>query len=147
MSVRVMAAVFAARIGDAPSKAVLLAMADYAADDGSSIHPSVETLTEKTELSRRTVQRALADLKKQGLIHEVSRRADAACHYRIDLWEVEVRRYPERPKKRSRRSASATPLSNRRSVSVTPPREQVGASERRTRGCQRDALDAEGAPA
>jgi hypothetical protein len=140
-----MAAVYAARIGHAQSKAVLLAMADHAADDGSSIHPSVETLAEKTELSRRTVQRALADLKTLGLIHEVSRRADAACHYRIDLWAVEARRRPERHEQRKRRSASVTPLSRRRSASVTPLSETdqsirgVSVTPPGRKGRQRDA--------
>jgi DNA-binding transcriptional ArsR family regulator/rubrerythrin len=123
MSVRVMAAVFAARIGDASRKAVLLAMADHAADDGASVHPSVDLLMDKTDLSRRTVQRGLRELEMMGLIHEVSRRPDAACHYRIDVAAVAALRRPDRRKTRRRRG-----------VSLTPPREPEGVSPRRTRG-------------
>ena len=43
-------------------KMVLLAMADYASDNGDSIFPSIETLSHKTSLSDRSVQTSIQNL-------------------------------------------------------------------------------------
>lgn len=45
---------------------VLLAVADHASDDGRNAYPSVRRLAEKTKVSTRTVQRALASLVRLG---------------------------------------------------------------------------------
>jgi hypothetical protein len=67
MSIRLMSLVFESNI-EPNDKLVLLAMADYAADNGTQIFPSIETLVHKTSLSERTVQRSLRDLEAQELI-------------------------------------------------------------------------------
>jgi hypothetical protein len=56
-----MAAVFEADTGSAINKVVLLALADHAADDGTSIYPSVATISRKSDLSERVCQDALRE--------------------------------------------------------------------------------------
>jgi hypothetical protein len=82
MSVRLMTLVYEAEVGSLkyqeesgevrtlsqPDKAVLLAMADCAADDGSSVFLGVERLTWKTELSERSVRESLRHLRLAGLV-------------------------------------------------------------------------------
>ena len=50
------------------SKFVLLALADHANDEGRGAYPSLDTLSKKTSMSRRTVQRALDALIKLEII-------------------------------------------------------------------------------
>ena len=57
-----MAQVFSAKLPP-KLKLVMLCMADYASDDGSSIFPSVETLAQRVGVSERTVLRALKELR------------------------------------------------------------------------------------
>ena len=82
MSIGLMSAVFVANIPDieidcgsekhtvkaSTSKFVLLALADHANDEGKGAYPSIETIGKKTSLQRRTVQRALDALIKNGYI-------------------------------------------------------------------------------
>lgn len=74
MSVRMMALVFGARFGSrnnvtpAVRKSVALKLADYASDDGSRVFPSVATIAAQTEISERTVQRALTGFVEEGLL-------------------------------------------------------------------------------
>lgn len=67
MSIKLMSQVWES---DLPSeqKYTLLALADYANDDGENVYPSVGTLARKTSLSPRTVQRHLRALEADGLI-------------------------------------------------------------------------------
>lgn len=44
------------------SKLVLLALCDWASDNGDSVHPSIETIAKKVGCSSRTVQRIIGDL-------------------------------------------------------------------------------------
>jgi hypothetical protein len=50
------------------AKSVCLALADHANEDGKGAYPSIQTLCDKTEYERRTVQRALDALIKQNII-------------------------------------------------------------------------------
>lgn len=68
MSVRVMSLCYDARFGSANRKAVAVALADHADDKGANVYPSVARLAFKTELSERTVQRALRELEQIGII-------------------------------------------------------------------------------
>jgi hypothetical protein len=52
------------------AKAVLLALADRAADDGTGAWPSVRTIADEVELGKRTTDAVLAALKAEGLIEE-----------------------------------------------------------------------------
>lgn len=67
MSIRLMARVFETNL-PTTEKFVLLAMADYASESGESIFPSVETLSRKTSLDERTVQRAILSLVGKGFL-------------------------------------------------------------------------------
>ena len=53
---------------ESSEKFILLAMSDYASDDGESVYPSVESLSRKTSLSERTVQRSIQTLMEMGWI-------------------------------------------------------------------------------
>lgn len=50
---------------------VLLAMADHARDDGTSVYPSIEYLSWKTGYSERNVQRVLRELEDAELIVQI----------------------------------------------------------------------------
>jgi hypothetical protein len=67
MSVKVMGAVWDLKIGR-DEKLVLLAYADHASHDGSSIYPAVSTIAEKTGYSERSVQSITRDLEQQGYL-------------------------------------------------------------------------------
>lgn len=68
MSVRVMSIVFEADGGlTATQKLVLLALADHAADDGTSVYPSVKTISHKTNLAEGGVRKALRELRDSDL--------------------------------------------------------------------------------
>lgn len=68
MSNEVQGLCFKARFGCPKRKAVAVAMADHAHDDGTHIWPSIKLLAKKTDWSERTVQRALRELASVGLI-------------------------------------------------------------------------------
>lgn len=67
VSATVMAWVFTLDV-TADQQQVLLALADHAHDDGSSIYPSVGRLAWKTNRSERTVQRILRSIEQEGLL-------------------------------------------------------------------------------
>lgn len=66
-------------VRDAPSRHVLLCLANYANEKGRGAYPSVRTLAEDTGLSERTIQIKLSGLKQSGMI----RRGDQARAARI----------------------------------------------------------------
>lgn len=73
-------------------KAVLVALADHASNDGRKVFPAVDRLQKKTSYAERTVRRALSDLRDMGLIHVVR---EAKYHrpteYALDLPEMQSR--------------------------------------------------------
>jgi len=66
-------------------KLVLLYYADRASDDGSGIWPSVDTVSQKTGLSRRSVQRITKDLIINGFLFVVGRSKYHTKLLRINL--------------------------------------------------------------
>lgn len=65
---------------------VLLALADWAKDDGTSIFPKLDTLAQKARLSVRGAQMCMARLRQDGVIVEVSpARRGRAAQYKIVL--------------------------------------------------------------
>jgi hypothetical protein len=67
-------------------KAVLVALADHADDNGNQVYPAVERICIKTSYAERTVRRALADLRNMGLIHVVKEATyHASTEYKLDL--------------------------------------------------------------
>lgn len=88
-------------------KAALLAMADWANDDGSSLHPSIYAVAERLTCSERTAQRLLKDLVEDRWLAVVGNafggKPGATRHYRINVRKVreeaameEARRAAER---------------------------------------------------
>ena len=71
MSIRVMNEVWESRKFEGNQLLLLLALADFASDDGGNVFPSVEKMAEKTRASRRTVQRNLRKLEDEGMLIEV----------------------------------------------------------------------------
>ncbi len=71
MSIEVMTLVFKRSLGSVTKKAVLLAMADAANDDGSGVWKSAETIAGECDISKRTVLRTWKELETDGLIQRV----------------------------------------------------------------------------
>lgn len=73
-------------------KAVLVALADHANDDGRHVYPGAKRIAIKTSYTTRTVRRALADLREMGLI-TVARESShhRPTEYEIDLTECRAR--------------------------------------------------------
>lgn len=67
-------------------KFVLVALADNAADDGSSIYPSIETLVKKTQMSERGCQIALRHLEAAGINGEHPEGLLVLEHEEHTLW-------------------------------------------------------------
>lgn len=88
MSVHVQGLCFKARFKCPKRKAVAVAMADHAHDDGTSIWPSVARLAAKTEWSERTVQRVIRELQTLGilvLVEEGGHGAKSTNEFRFDM--------------------------------------------------------------
>lgn len=80
------------KVGSPTVKAVLMYMSDRAADDGSGIWTSKSTMADDLEMSKRTVQNAIAELISRGLISEAgSRKCDRGftVDYTINLAMIE----------------------------------------------------------
>lgn len=71
MSVRVMSLVWERYPAGGSELLLMLALADFASDDGDRIYPSVATLSKKVRQSERNVQRLLRKLVKSGLLEIV----------------------------------------------------------------------------
>jgi hypothetical protein len=85
MSIKVMTLVFETTL-PGPEKLTLLALADFAHDDGGSIFPAVERIATKATCSDRTVQRHLRSLEQQGVLVVVQPAThNSPTHYRIVL--------------------------------------------------------------
>lgn len=82
MSIKVMTAVWEHGPQNSTQRFVLLALADYASDDGRNTYPAVETLAAKCALSERTVIRALDALIHDGYLVR-QRRKDTTNLYQI----------------------------------------------------------------
>lgn len=67
MSVKQMSMVWESDI-DGADKLLLLAMADFANDEGQQIFPSVRRLTYKTGQSERSIQRRLSEYRAAGVL-------------------------------------------------------------------------------
>lgn len=84
MSVKVMGAVWDLKI-ERDQKFILLAYADHASHDGSSIYPAVSTVAEKTGYSERSVQMITRELEKAGYLI-----ADGAGMHGTNRWRIPI---------------------------------------------------------
>lgn len=85
MSVQAMSWAMSQKIvTDAPSRHVLLCLANYAGADGRGAFPAAETLAKDTGLSERTVRHRLAFLEEAGVIRRGNQAIAAAYIGRAD---------------------------------------------------------------
>lgn len=67
MSVKLMSYAFDTHL-NGNDKLVLLALCDFASDDGDSCYPSIQRIADKASISERTAQRILSKFREWGLI-------------------------------------------------------------------------------
>lgn len=89
MSIEVMTLVFKRSLGSVTRKAVMLAMADAANDDGSGIWKAAETIAAQCDLSKRTVFRTWKELEADGLIRRVGTRTVRGGE--VIIWGIDTR--------------------------------------------------------
>lgn len=77
MSILLMSKVFATSLQPS-KKIVLLALADFANDEGKNIFPSVATIAKKSSLSHRTVQTVIGDFLDSGVLRVAKNRFGGA---------------------------------------------------------------------
>lgn len=85
MSVKASSIVWAESKQKGAALLMLLALADYAHDDGSYAFPSVQTLTKKTRMTRRNVQLLLRKLEDAGEIMPMGIHNSGTVIYRLLL--------------------------------------------------------------
>lgn len=89
MSIRALAWAQTIRTGHYTRKLVLIALADRFNEGEDAAWPSIGWLERTTELSRRTIQRALRDLEEQGLIIPCGR-AGTDTRYQTNRYRLAV---------------------------------------------------------
>ncbi len=105
-----MALVMRRAMGSATRKAVMLAMADAANEDGCGIWKSADTIAAQSEISRRTVLRVWQELESEGLI--LRRGTRPVRGGEVIVWDIDVRKVSVLPK--------AVPAVNRPGDTVSP---------------------------
>lgn len=103
------------KVGSPTQKAVLMALASYAWDDGSSVWVTKATLAADLEMGHRTVQDAIRALVEKGLLIVVGEREikhGFTVEYRIDLDAVEALEQTRDPRKKTFKNGcgSRTPV-------------------------------------
>ena len=92
MSILLMSRVFATNLQPS-KKIVLLALADFANDDGRNIFPSVATVARKSSLSHRSIQAILGNFLRSGILRVTKNQFGGAPgktrHLQIDLTALE----------------------------------------------------------
>jgi hypothetical protein len=83
MSIRVMTAVWDHAAVSGGDMLVLLAMADFAHDDGAGVYPLQSTLAAKARMSERNLRYCLEALEEKGYIERIGKRGTRT------LWRVE----------------------------------------------------------
>lgn len=120
-----MTLVWGATFGDPNLKTIALKLADYAWDDGSNIFPSVATVSEATELDRRTVQRGLRKLHQLKLLTVKEGEAfkggrGRSTRYTMDLaWLI--------ARQRDQNSVTVTPIKERQPAALSTVKGVTGA--------------------
>lgn len=88
MSAHLLGIAFGARMGTHCRKLILLKLVDHCRDDGTKIFPAMRSLAEAAECDRRTVQKALRDFVRVGLLSVVQqggRGPGCTTEYAFDL--------------------------------------------------------------
>jgi hypothetical protein len=91
MSIKVMSAVWENSKQHQGSLLVLLAIADYAHEDGSGAYPAIETLARKSRLSLRQTRRAIQTLVQAGeLVVEHNKGPNRVNLYRVTFCQGDI---------------------------------------------------------
>ena len=85
MSIKAVEWVFAHSEATLGARLVMLALADYAHDDGSNAFPSLSTVAAKTRMSVRQVRRCLRDLEESGEIEATGVHDSGTVIYRVSM--------------------------------------------------------------
>jgi len=93
MSIHNLNLAFKSEIQKSSLKFILVALADYANED-SEAYPSIETITRKTSLNRKTIQSGLVELVNLGYIEDTNQRRGRTKS--VKIWRLTI----ERPQKR-----------------------------------------------
>lgn len=115
-------------LGSMALKAVANALAQLTNEDSGDCWPSVQLVSDWTDLSRRAVQMNLRQLEKRGAIHaEGSRRGgrQQTTHYRLNLGWFEAR---ARQKNEPIKGAPHSPITDVNSAPRSPFKDEKGAS-------------------
>lgn len=110
MSVKIMSMVFERYPTGGGEMILALALADHAKDDGTDVYPSIESLTEKTRQSRRTVQYQLRKMEEKEwliLVNSGNGGRNQRREYRINPAWIAGEDLPEKSK-----GAKSAPLNN-----------------------------------
>jgi hypothetical protein len=128
MAIRIMAMVFKSGGLTPTQKLVLLALADHANEEGSSVFPSVQRLTIKTGLGERAVRKCLGDFRDSKLLLVVHKAGQhRPTEYAINVQKLTDLRHPDLHQMPSRGAPDAG-LDNP-GVHVVPSRGARGAPE------------------
>lgn len=119
MSVRLMDRVWRHSLHSGTSLLVLLALADYANDDGTGIWPSYESIARKARISRRHAMRAIAHLCEVGPVRIIQRGGgrSGVNIYAIDIGKIG----DERPMPKDDKAGNSDSLSPVNGDSMSPP--------------------------
>jgi hypothetical protein len=90
VSIRAMDWVFSYSEATLGSRLVLLALADFAHDDGTNAYPSVETIAKKARLSPRGARAALRKLEEEGHVERTGISDYGTAIYRVLVGGAEV---------------------------------------------------------
>jgi hypothetical protein len=101
MSIEQLNLAFKADIQKAATKFVLVALADYANEAGEA-YPTVETITAKTSLNRKTIISALKELSLLGFITDTGMVRGKTGQ--VKVWKLQLKATPERVPKTGRLS-------------------------------------------
>lgn len=102
---------------------LLLAIADYAKDDGTGAWPSIETLAKKTRMGRRNVQKLLRKLEDEGELIVYQGKGPKYGQYPTNLYNIifPQRANAETPPNEQRANGSS-PFNEQRANAETPQR-------------------------
>jgi hypothetical protein len=110
MSITATSYVLNHRFGSSTRKLIMIGIADFANDSGEA-WPSIDTLAQRAECSRRTVQESIRQLEKDGDLQIRPNAGQNGCHrYRIIFRKTEAS-YATRNLSKTDRAKSAPPQS------------------------------------
>ena len=120
MSIKVMTAVWEHSHHKGSELLLLLALADFAHDDGGGVFPSVETMGDKVRMSYRNVQYLLRKLVSSGELVEDGTHPSGTMLYRVNMPLYRSANFAARPKKGARQRKKGAQTSAEGAQAVAP---------------------------